>query len=146
MSDGHDEFNEFRGEIESIVNELRSATRAFGPFASGHEGIAVIREEYKELEREVFHGPKDKTARRCRMREEATQLAAMALRFMVDVCREDSARPAPDVVLRQDIIDAIARARGWVERDGGRPSTPHLFGALSQFVKDAPKFQRSVDE
>ena len=59
--------------------ELFSATSKFGPFASSYEGIAVIREEYLELEAEVFHGDPDRAT------SEAVQLAAMATRFLVDI-------------------------------------------------------------
>ncbi len=62
-----------------VRNELRQATEKFGPMASAHEGIAVIREEYLELEHEIFHGEFEQ------MINEAIQLAAMAMRFLVDV-------------------------------------------------------------
>jgi hypothetical protein len=65
--------------LNLAAEELKRAMAKFGPMASAHEGIAVIREEYLELEREVFWGTGE------RMREEAVQLAAMALRFLVDV-------------------------------------------------------------
>jgi hypothetical protein len=66
-------------EVKMAADELEKAQAKFGPMASPHEGIAVIREEYLEMEREVFWGT------RKRMREEAVQLAAMAIRFLVDV-------------------------------------------------------------
>lgn len=66
------------------TEELESATRNYFPFASAHEGIAIIREEYLELEEEVFKKPSARSTER--MRKEATQLAAMALRFVVDLC------------------------------------------------------------
>jgi hypothetical protein len=62
-----------------IRAELEKATDKFGPMASSHEGIAVIREEYLELEREVFHGDHQNSI------EEAIQLGAMAARFIVDM-------------------------------------------------------------
>ncbi len=61
-----------------IRGEISQATNKFGPIASAHEGIAIIREEYLEMEREVFHGDHQ------RAMEEAVQLAAMAVRFLVD--------------------------------------------------------------
>lgn len=66
-------------EVRLAAEELERAQDKFGPMASPHEGIAVIREEYLELEREVFWGT------RAAMRAEAVQLAAMAIRFLVDV-------------------------------------------------------------
>ena len=62
-----------------VKHELHKANNKFGPMASAHEGIAVIREEYLELEHEVFHGNPE------RMIDEAIQLAAMAMRFLVDI-------------------------------------------------------------
>lgn len=59
--------------------ELRDATGKFGPFASAREGYAVILEEVDEMRVEVMHGPP------VRAREEATQVAAMAMRFLVDI-------------------------------------------------------------
>jgi len=74
--------------IEELWKEIRNeyffATGKFGSFASAHEGIAVLREEYLELEREVFKkNPDDKL-----LRKEAIQVGAMALRFLYDVCED----------------------------------------------------------
>lgn len=52
-------------------------------FNSAHEGLAVILEEYEELENEVFK--KREVRERIRLRTEAIHLAAMAVRFMVDL-------------------------------------------------------------
>ena len=62
-----------------VSGELVRATRKFGPFASAHEGYAVILEELDELWQEIKHGTPD------RQREEAIQVAAMAIRFLIDV-------------------------------------------------------------
>jgi hypothetical protein len=77
---------EFRATValNLAADELKRAMAKFGPMASGHEGIAVIREEYLELEREVFWGTREAA------REEAIQLAAMALRFLVDVSKVEA--------------------------------------------------------
>jgi len=66
--------------------ELSEATSKFGKFASQHEGIAVIREEYLELEKEVFK--KQSEYDHNQLKKEATQLAAMAIRFLID-CEEE---------------------------------------------------------
>ena len=64
--------------------ELESATRKFGPFLSLHEGHSVIEEEFDELWDEIKRlGPHGCDAK---LKHEATQLAAMALRFLVDLC------------------------------------------------------------
>ncbi len=65
--------------ISAILREYAEASAKFGPFASAHEGIAVIEEEFLELREEVFHGTTDGQF------EEAVQLGAMALRFLIDI-------------------------------------------------------------
>lgn len=76
--------------INEVVDELKVATAANGPFASAHEGLAIIMEEFDELKEEVWKNwnkPASAGGRDpARMRAEAKQLAAMALRFMVDLC------------------------------------------------------------
>jgi len=64
--------------------ELERARGVHAPFNSAHEGIAVIAEEVDELWTEV----KKRPCRRDRemLRDEAVQVAAMALRFLVDCC------------------------------------------------------------
>lgn len=82
---------------QEAVKELERARAKFGRrFNSAHEGYAVLLEEVEELKREVFwgriddglnHSPADHAEhRRQRMRAEAVQVAAMALRFIEDVC------------------------------------------------------------
>ena len=69
--------------ISQVEKELEVATTKFGSFASPHEGIGIILEEYEELKKEVF---KQFDARDTgKMRKEARHLAAMATRFMVDL-------------------------------------------------------------
>lgn len=66
------------------ARELERAQAKFPAFNSGHEGYAVILEELDELWDEVKASKpgSDMTA----MRKEAIQVAAMALRFVRDVC------------------------------------------------------------
>lgn len=67
-----------------ICHEYLSASKKFASFNSAHEGWAVIKEEVDELWDEV---KKKKTERSVeKMRKEARQVGAMALRFMLDVC------------------------------------------------------------
>jgi hypothetical protein len=67
---------------KEVREELWKATNIYGPFASAHEGYVIILEEVDELKAEVWKKHKDPA----RMREEAIQIAAMAMRFVVDIC------------------------------------------------------------
>lgn len=73
---------------ETLV-ELARARESFKPMASGHEGYAVILEELDELWREIKKKYQDADA----MRAEAIQVAAMAIRFVTDVCDGSKAKP-----------------------------------------------------
>lgn len=68
--------------VLEIENEHGRAISRYPKFNSPHEGLAVIQEEFEELKAEVFlnHSKRDKE----RMRKEAIQLGAMALRFIID--------------------------------------------------------------
>lgn len=75
--------------------ELALAQAAFPPMRSKHEGLAIVEEEFLELRREVFWGGRPwwdprgwfrRSTRDARCRTEATHLAAMALRFLIDCC------------------------------------------------------------
>lgn len=69
---------------DDVWDELLAATKKFPPFNSAHEGYGIILEELDELWDEVKakQGARDVEA----MRKEAMQVAAMAIRFMVDIC------------------------------------------------------------
>lgn len=70
-----------------VKDELDRATEKAGPFNSAHEGYAVLLEEADELWDEV----KKNTGTTHRGVSEAVQTAAMALRYLIDLCPEDSA-------------------------------------------------------
>lgn len=76
-----------RGVLAEVERELGRAQDKFPPFNSAHEGYAVILEELDELWQEV----KDKAGQPHKVREEAIQVAAMAVRFIVDVCDREPA-------------------------------------------------------
>lgn len=84
----------YRTLADEVIRELQRAQRKFAPFNSAHEGYAVILEELEELWEEARKNPKKvygsdpagPAKHRAAMREEAIQLAAMGLRFVVDVC------------------------------------------------------------
>lgn len=65
---------------KQMVKECKSAISKFPKFASYHEGYAVLKEEVDELWDEI-KGIQNKD----RLREEATQIGAMAIRFINDL-------------------------------------------------------------
>ena len=67
-----------------VALELEKATMRFTQFASPHEGLAIIEEEVHELRMEVYK-QHDTPGRPRRMRKEAIQVAAMAVRFVRDL-------------------------------------------------------------
>ena len=69
--------------FEVVGAELDRATSKFGPFNSAHEGYAVILEELDEAWDEIKRNNQEAATR------EMVQVAAMALRFLVDVGRGD---------------------------------------------------------
>ena len=73
-SDFNDCFNIVKAEYES-------ATKKFGTFNSTHEGYAIIKEELDELWDDIKNNENKN-----KIREEAKQVAAMAIRFMIDCC------------------------------------------------------------
>ena len=70
--------------IDDILGELDQAQKKFLPFHSAHEGYAVILEELDELKAHVWQKQSERDYEA--MRHEAIQVAAMALRFIGDVC------------------------------------------------------------
>lgn len=65
-----------------VMEELSGAMKRFQAMSSPHEGWAVIREEMDELWEHV----KANTGRGGAARLEAIQVAAMALRYVHDLC------------------------------------------------------------
>lgn len=70
--------------LDDANAELHMARRAYPAFHTAHEGFAVLLEEVDELKAHVW--TKQGTRDVVRMRREAIQVAAMALRFALDVC------------------------------------------------------------
>ena len=68
--------------FDDVMVELRSAEKHFPPMRSPHEGIAILEEEVGELWQEITKKEHDAVA----MRKEAIQVAAMACRFLKDLC------------------------------------------------------------
>lgn len=76
--------------LDDVSNELSTAITAFPSMNSAHEGYAVLQEECQELWDHVCTKPKMRDLNE--MRKEAIQVAAMAVRFVVDVCNEERGR------------------------------------------------------
>lgn len=67
-----------------VQREVNRAEANWPPFNSAHEGYAIILEELDELKSHVFTNQKRRDLPA--MRKEAIQVAAMAVRFVRDVC------------------------------------------------------------
>ena len=73
--------------LGEVIAECAHAASKFPKFHSPHEGFAILQEEMDELWAEV---KKQYDVRsRNRMRKEAIQVAAMALRFVHDLCEKE---------------------------------------------------------
>lgn len=72
------------------VRDLRQARDNWPKFNSAHEGFAVLREEVDELWEHVKTNQKRRDLEK--MRKEAIQVAAMALRFAEECCDEKTGR------------------------------------------------------
>ena len=70
----------------AALEELMGAMEDYPKFASAHEGYAVLLEEVDELWElvKVKQSKHDYT----KMKAEAIQIAAMAMRFAIDVCNK----------------------------------------------------------
>jgi hypothetical protein len=73
--------------ITAVLNELNVETQLHGPFHSAHEGYAVIKEELDELWDEIKLKRSERNP--VNLREEAVQVAAMAIRFLVDIAEDE---------------------------------------------------------
>lgn len=69
-----------------VVMELGRARAKFGPMVSEREGMDVVSEEHHEMQLAMWYGV-DARGRPSDPHDEAIQLAAMAVRFLLDVPR-----------------------------------------------------------
>ena len=70
--------------MNDVMNEYYRATGINDGFNSAHEGYAVILEELDELWDEVKCNASSRDI--IKMQKEAVQVAAMAIRFLTDIC------------------------------------------------------------
>jgi hypothetical protein len=80
LTDAHRaQANRLSTVLIEVEQEIHRAMAKFHSMSSGHEGYGIILEELDELWHEVKHGTKEKSY------TEAIQVAAMAIRFVVDL-------------------------------------------------------------
>lgn len=75
--------------LAMVFDEYQRAQR-WPAMNSAHEGLAVLLEEVDELKAHVWTRQPDRDLDK--LTKEAVQVAAMALRFIVDICHEPKAR------------------------------------------------------
>jgi hypothetical protein len=73
-----------RTAFDDVLIELMPAMFRFPPWTSAHEGYGKIAEEFTELQGDIFTNEQRRDI--AHMRHEAVQLAATAIRFIVDIC------------------------------------------------------------
>lgn len=73
--------------LAEVEVELARAMQRFASFPTLHHGYAVLLEEVDELWEEVKQRSPDPKA----IRKEAVQVAAMAVRFVADLCDHEEA-------------------------------------------------------
>ena len=80
-------------EIDEILKEFKieflAATQKFGKFHNTHEGYTVLLEEVDELWENVKLNQSKNPNRIKKIREEAIQVGAMAIRLIHDCCNEN---------------------------------------------------------
>jgi hypothetical protein len=76
--------------VGAVVLELQMAQENWPPFNSAHEGFAILYEEFDELKEQVWVNQKRRDLPK--MQAEAIQVAAMAIRFAMEVCDEERGR------------------------------------------------------
>jgi len=93
--------------MDKVYHEYLLAMSSNPPFNTAHEGWAVIKEEMDELWDLVKSNKKPHGRATLDMETEATQVAAMAVRFLIDLCPVDE---------DETIEEYSARAREMPER------------------------------
>lgn len=76
--------------LGDVQAELFQAQTKWPAFNSAHEGFAVLKEEVDELWDHVKTNQKRRDL--SAMKKEAIQVAAMACRFAIEVCGEETGR------------------------------------------------------
>lgn len=79
-----------QNNVDASLKECKQAMKNWPPFHSAHEGFAVLKEEVDELWECVKLKPSKRDV--AAMKQEAIQIAAMALRFATEVCDEQGGK------------------------------------------------------
>lgn len=79
----------WRHIMRDVMQELAQARQEHPPMHSAHEGLSIMEEEVDETRREVYRNPRKWPDYKQRIRAEAVQVAAMAIRLIGDVCDSD---------------------------------------------------------
>ncbi|SPF40773.1 conserved hypothetical protein [Candidatus Desulfosporosinus infrequens] len=88
-----------------LISELERANKIYGTsFASPHEGYAVMLEEMEELFEEIRQKRPDKE----RLREEAIQVGAMAIKFILSLEKEAN---ASSPMSQEKLLENVAKCR-----------------------------------
>lgn len=82
--------NEVENVALQVCKEVERAKEKWPKFNSAHEGFAVLNEEFDELKTHVWTNQSKRDLEA--MKKEAIQVAAMALRFITEVCDEINGR------------------------------------------------------
>lgn len=86
---GSEPDKELLAQIDSVLAEIRvevqKALTKHAPIHSPHEGSSVIREEFEELWAHVMAD----TGRTSAARKEALQVAAMGIRYILELCGDN---------------------------------------------------------
>lgn len=80
--------------LGTMRDELLAAMTKHAPMHSPHEGHSVIREELEELWEHV----RSDTGQSRAARKEAFQVAAMGLRYALDLCSDEQVKSAEEAI------------------------------------------------
>lgn len=76
--------------FQDTYKELTWAITHWPPFNSAHEGYGILAEEVDELWDHVKTKQQNRDIEA--MKKEAIQIAAVAMRFVIDICNEERGR------------------------------------------------------
>ena len=104
--------------MDEILQEYLRASKTFKPMASPHEGYAIIKEELDELWDEV----KINSDPLGNMRNEAIQVAAMGMRFVIDCCSKENTSIKNSLSRKlEESIDILNQSPEYIDWEVGQP-------------------------